>query len=135
MVCQSLGRFKPGLTRHRISSLGPDGKWPDDEVDYTTGCEARRANWPAQEHWQRIRMFLFNLFLFLFNLVNIVVMSGAWHGGLGGGGQYVKDAGLEDAISSAMNYWFSRDVGTDVACLNRGGTSACPCSNPEDTLW
>ena len=29
----------------RLSTLGEDGKWPDSEVDYTTGCDARRANW------------------------------------------------------------------------------------------
>lgn len=43
------------MPKHRLSTLGPDGKWPDSEVDYTTGCTARRANWPAQTHWQRIR--------------------------------------------------------------------------------
>lgn len=69
------------------------------------------------------------------NLANLVVMAGAWHGGLEGGEEYVKDAVLQDAISSAMDYWFGRDIGTNVACLNHGGTSACPCSNPGDTLW
>lgn len=29
-----------------------NGTWTD--VDYTTGCTARRANWPAQQHFQRI---------------------------------------------------------------------------------
>jgi len=38
-----------------MDSLGSDGKWLDSEVDYTTGCAARRANWPAEEHWQRAR--------------------------------------------------------------------------------
>jgi hypothetical protein len=52
MVC-----LKRGLTRYRVSSLGADGKWPDNEVDYTTGCDARPANWPAEKRWQRIRMF------------------------------------------------------------------------------
>jgi hypothetical protein len=44
-------------TTFRLSSLGSDGKWPDSEVDYTTGCAARRANWPAQDHWLRICEF------------------------------------------------------------------------------
>ena len=39
---------------HRLSTLGPNGKWPDSEINYTTGCDAQRANWPAQVHWQRI---------------------------------------------------------------------------------
>jgi len=33
--------------------MDSSGKWPD--VDYTTGCDARRANWPAQIHWTRLR--------------------------------------------------------------------------------
>lgn len=28
------------------------GTWMD--VDYTSGCTARRANWPAQQHFNRI---------------------------------------------------------------------------------
>ena len=71
----------------------------------------------------------------LFNLANIVVMAGAWHGGLKGGEQYVKDEALQGAILTAMNYWFGRDIGTNVACLDFGGTPACPCSNPGNTLW
>ena len=30
-----------------------NGTWGD--VDYTAGCSARRANWPAQQHFVRIR--------------------------------------------------------------------------------
>ncbi|KAF8973958.1 polysaccharide lyase family 8 protein [Flammula alnicola] len=100
-----------------LSTLGPDGKWPDSEVDYTTGCAARRANWPAETHWSRI-----------------LIMAGAWHGGLAGGEQFVKDPNLKAAISNAMDYWFGRDF-TNPACLYSGGTSACPCSNPDNSLW
>lgn len=72
-----------------LSSLGQDGKWPDSEVDYTTGCAARRANWPAQDHWQRI-----------------VVMAAAWHGGLESAEQFgfVNDNVTRTAISRAMDY-------------------------------
>ncbi|KAH9486902.1 Hyaluronate lyase [Psilocybe cubensis] len=100
-----------------LSTLGSDGKWPDNEVDYTTGCPARRANWPAQTHWQRI-----------------LVMAAAWHGGLAGGDQFVQDSTLRAAISSAMDYWFGRDF-TNPACLDSGGTPACPCDNPDNSLW
>jgi hypothetical protein len=41
----------------RLQTLGPDGSWPASEIDYTTGCPARRANWPASNHWARIRMY------------------------------------------------------------------------------
>ncbi|KDR85027.1 hypothetical protein GALMADRAFT_52424 [Galerina marginata CBS 339.88] len=100
-----------------LSTLGSNGKWPDSEVDYTTGCPARRANWPAQTHWQRL-----------------LVMAGAWHGGLSGGDQFVKDPTLKAAISSAMDYWFGRDF-TNPACLDSGGTPACPCTNSDNSLW
>ncbi|KIJ68409.1 polysaccharide lyase family 8 protein [Hydnomerulius pinastri MD-312] len=98
-----------------IADLGPDGKWPDSEVNYATGCDAQRANWPAQEHWQRIS-----------------TMAAAWHGGLNGGEQYVNDNATLAAISLAMDYWFENDF-TDPSCLDSGGTPACPCGTPG--LW
>ncbi|PPR06899.1 hypothetical protein CVT24_011589 [Panaeolus cyanescens] len=107
-----------GLTiSNRLSSLDSSGKWPDSEVDYTTGCDARRANWPAQTHWQRI-----------------LIMAGAWYGGIKGADQLRNDTTLLNGISSSMNYWFNRDF-TNVACLDAGGTSSCPCSNPDNSLW
>jgi hypothetical protein len=39
----------------RLQTLGPAGSWPASEIDYTTGCPAQRANWPASDHWARIR--------------------------------------------------------------------------------
>lgn len=39
---------------YRLSTLGADGRWPASEVDYTRGCGARRANWPATGHWFRV---------------------------------------------------------------------------------
>lgn len=124
------------IDQSRLSSLGPDGKWPDNEVDYTTGCAARRANWPAQEHWQRIRQSLEIIVNLNLNthLSPPVVMAAAWHGGLFGTDQYVKDSVIRAAISSAMNYWFSRDF-TNLACLASGGTASCPCTNSGNSLW
>ncbi|EAU93014.2 chondroitin AC lyase [Coprinopsis cinerea okayama7 len=112
------GVHKWELARCRLDSLDNlTGKWPDTEVDYTTGCGARRANWPAQAHWQRI-----------------LVMSGAWHGGYRGAEQWVKDERLRTTIGRAMEYWFSRDI-TNVDCLDWGGTPRCPCDNVDDSLW
>ena len=51
------------LIKPRMQSLDSNGKWPD--VDYTTGCDARRASWPAQSHWSRLGMLLSKL-LFMF---------------------------------------------------------------------
>ncbi|KAF9481396.1 polysaccharide lyase family 8 protein [Pholiota conissans] len=100
-----------------LATLGSNGKWPDSEINYTTGCDAQRANWPAQTHWSRI-----------------LTMAAAWHGGLVGDDQFVKDPSLRADISSAMGYWFGRDF-TNPGCLDSGGTPACPCTNPDNSLW
>ncbi|KAG6888061.1 hypothetical protein C0992_009752 [Termitomyces sp. T32_za158] len=102
-----------------LLSLDEKGKWPESEVDYTTGCKARRANWPAQEHWRRI-----------------VLMAAAWHGGLNGSEKYVKNENLRSKTSVAIDYWYNRDF-TDEACLDSGGKrgSTCTCENPENLLW
>jgi hypothetical protein len=47
----------------RLQTLGPDGSWPASEIDYTTGCSAQRANWPASSHWARIRTYTSQLIL------------------------------------------------------------------------
>ncbi|TCD71497.1 hypothetical protein EIP91_008878 [Steccherinum ochraceum] len=98
-----------------MSTLGPDGKWPDSEIDYTTGCKAQSANWPASFHWVRIEN-----------------MAAAWHGGFDDAGQLTNSKDLGSKISSAMDYWFSQDF-TDPACLVGGGSGGCGCSTPG--LW
>ncbi|TEB06349.1 polysaccharide lyase family 8 protein [Coprinellus micaceus] len=100
-----------------LNSLNEDGQWPQSEVDLTTGCEARRANWPAQQHWRRI-----------------VVMAAAWHGGLDNSQQWYQSGELLNATRKAMGYWFGRDFKND-ACLDNGGKAACPCDNPDNSLW
>ncbi|KAL0571727.1 hypothetical protein V5O48_010235 [Marasmius crinis-equi] len=97
-----------------LSTLGPDGKWSD--VDYATGCAAQRANWPAQVHWTRLGM------------------ASAWHGGLPDSDKYVKNATFASIISTSMNWWFDRDF-KNPACLTKGGKSACPCDEGDQTLW
>ncbi|KAI0752805.1 polysaccharide lyase family 8 protein [Daedaleopsis nitida] len=103
----------------RLSTLGDDGKWPDSEVDYTTGCPARRANWPARDHW-----------------VRIAGMAAAWHGGVDGSQSFVNSSTVLDAISRAMDYWFMNDF-TNPNCLDSGGLDACPCGTPGfwNTNW
>ncbi|KAJ7293615.1 polysaccharide lyase family 8 protein [Mycena rebaudengoi] len=96
-----------------IATLQSNGQWPD--VNYATGCDAQRANWPAQIHWNKIS-----------------AMAAAWHGGLTGAEKYVQDPALRANISLAMNYWFSNDF-TNPACIDSGGTSTCPCGTPG--LW
>ncbi|KAH9037249.1 polysaccharide lyase family 8 protein [Lactarius pseudohatsudake] len=102
-----------------LQTLGSDGSWPPSEINYATGCPAQRANWPASFHWTRI-----------------LTLSAAWHGGLNGTEEYVGSPALASAISSAMNFWFSRDF-TVPGCLDQGGTSICPCDTPGfwNTNW
>jgi hypothetical protein len=47
-----LVRLSSQIDLVRLSTLERDGKWSG--IDYATGCSARRANWPAQDHWTRI---------------------------------------------------------------------------------
>ncbi|KAA1468236.1 polysaccharide lyase family 8 protein [Dentipellis sp. KUC8613] len=102
-----------------LSSLGSNGKWPDSEVDYTTGCDAQTGSWPAQQHWKRISTF-----------------AAAWHGGLKGASQWVKSTQIRQATSLAMGYWFENDF-TDPSCLDSGGDASCPCGTPGfwNTNW
>lgn len=95
-----------------LASLGEDGRWPDDEINYTAGCDAQRSSWPAQQHWRRIDTF-----------------AAAYHGGFKNALQYADDPGIRASISLAMTYWFSNDF-DNVACLDAGGTDACPCGTP-----
>ncbi|VDB88720.1 unnamed protein product [Peniophora sp. CBMAI 1063] len=99
-----------------LDTLSPEGTWPD--VDYTTGCPAQRANWPAEVHWERI-----------------VTLAAAWKGGLPGGDQWVGDEDLESGFLSAMDYWFDNDFNA-TDCLAFGGNATygnCPCGTPG--LW
>jgi len=111
--------------------------WPASEVDLTTGCNARRANWPAQIHWIRIRKL---------NVTGchpcdpdlratlLVTMAAAYHGGIPipDGDAYVNDPTVLDALGRAMDYWFTNDY-TNDACLEYGGLAQCPCGTPG--LW
>ncbi|KAG8693994.1 hypothetical protein FRC09_010133 [Ceratobasidium sp. 395] len=102
-------------------TLRPDGTWPD--VDYKTGCDAQRANWPAGVgHW-----------------TGVLAMTAAYHGGTGRPDleKYVKSPTLRAKITSALGYWFANDFSTigNGACLDDGGKAGglCPCGTPG--LW
>ncbi|CAE6462377.1 unnamed protein product [Rhizoctonia solani] len=100
-----------------LSTIQENGTWAD--VDYTTGCTARRANWPASVHWARI-----------------LAMSGAYYGSPQAQG-YAKSPELRLAIARAMEFWFANDFSTigNGACLDGGGLEGdlCPCGTAG--LW
>lgn len=113
----------PANVQSWLDTIDASGKWPDTEINYATGCDARRANWPAQWHWQRL-----------------LVMSAAWHGGLSFGWegveQWVGSEELRGAVEKGTQWWFDRDY-DGVGCLQDGGTAACPCGTPGmwNTNW
>ncbi|KAF8748414.1 Polysaccharide lyase family 8, N terminal alpha-helical domain [Rhizoctonia solani] len=98
-----------------ISSLQPNGTWAD--VNYASGCTARRASWPAGDHWTRI-----------------VEMATAYSGKIP---EYKGDPSLRSAIRLAMEFWFANEMSTigDGTCMDREffPTSNCPCGTPG--LW
>ncbi|KAF7311049.1 Polysaccharide lyase family 8 protein [Mycena chlorophos] len=96
-----------------LTTQEANGQWPD--VDYTTGCTAQQANWPAELHLSRLS-----------------TLAGAWHGDLPGAEQYSQDADVLNAAKLAMDWWFDNDM-TNDACLDQGGKAACPCGTPG--LW
>ncbi|KAH8826605.1 polysaccharide lyase family 8 protein [Flagelloscypha sp. PMI_526] len=83
-----------------LSTLGADGKWPDNEVNYATQCAAQRANWPAFNHA---------------------------YAGIPGVDEWVKSDKLQAAISIAMDWWFQRDFNANPQCQDNGGGALCPC--------
>ncbi|KAL1717893.1 polysaccharide lyase family 8 protein [Schizophyllum commune] len=122
-IAAIVGSQSTGSVGSWISSLDRgQGKWPDSQINYATGCNAQRANWPALNHWNRI-----------------VAMTAAWHGGAPKqDSKWVKNKDLRSAISSAMGYWFSHDYKND-ACVNGDfhGKNECPCGTPGfwNTNW
>ncbi|KIO31812.1 hypothetical protein M407DRAFT_217909 [Tulasnella calospora MUT 4182] len=104
-----------------LDTVAADGTWPD--VDYTSGCPARRANWPAQVHW-----------------LHIIPLAAAYTGALpkpedalaSQWKHYVGNPEVKQVLDKAMNWWFDRDYKVG-ACVDQGGTAKCPCST--DGLW
>ncbi|ETR98059.1 polysaccharide lyase family 8 protein [Trichoderma reesei RUT C-30] len=99
-----------------LSSQKDDGTWSD--VNYLSGCPAQRANWPIQEHWNRLITFGA-----AWSGVNPVVSS-----------SWAKDPKLLAAVQKGLDYWFSNDY-TPADCMGDGGDASkgCPCGTPG--LW
>ncbi|KAI8065690.1 galactose mutarotase-like domain-containing protein [Gongronella butleri] len=94
-----------------VSSLGSNGQWSD--IDYTSGCDGRRASWPAIGHWSRLQSMAYSFYS-------------------------NNDANMLSKIQLAMDYWFSNDYTSDD-CIANGGLSnaTCPCGTPGfwNTNW
>ncbi|KAL7936407.1 polysaccharide lyase family 8 protein [Trichoderma chlorosporum] len=99
-----------------LSSQKSDGTWSD--VNYLSGCPAQRANWPIQEHWNRL-----------------ITFGAAWSGvNPAVSSSWAKDPKLLAAVQKGLDYWFSNDY-TPADCMGDGGdaTKECPCGTPG--LW
>jgi len=96
------------------------------------GCDAQRANWPARDHWVRIGPSVCSSLSSSYDGLLPVTMSAAWHGGLSDAEQWAGNSDLRQAITLAVDFWFSRDF-IDPSCLDFGGESECPCGTPG--LW
>ncbi|KAI8646698.1 chondroitin AC/alginate lyase, partial [Parasitella parasitica] len=90
------------------SSLKSTGTWSD--VDYSVGCDARVASWPAQTHLGRTR-----------------ALAAAY-------AKTPTDSTLLAKAILALDYWLDNDF-TSSDCIDWGGKSAgdCPCGTPG--LW
>ncbi|KAJ4144516.1 hypothetical protein LMH87_003397 [Akanthomyces muscarius] len=105
-----------GSIQKWIDTQRPDGTWAD--VNYLSGCPARRANWPIQDHWNRI-----------------ITLAAAWGGNsLIADQKWTNSTKAWDAISMGLDYWFKTDY-KPAACIGDGGnaTLGCPCGTPG--LW
>ncbi|OAQ96867.1 hypothetical protein LLEC1_07262 [Akanthomyces lecanii] len=99
-----------------IDAQKPDGTWPD--VNYLSGCPAQHANWPIQDHWNRI-----------------ITLAAAWRGNSSiADPKWTNSTRAWDAISMGLDYWFKNDY-KPAACLGDGGNPklGCPCGTPG--LW
>ncbi|WVQ70638.1 hypothetical protein IAR50_000158 [Cryptococcus sp. DSM 104548] len=93
-----------------------DGIW--DDVDYTSGCEAQRANWPIQTHWTRLMTF-----------------AAAWSGLNPTVPQdYSNNPKLLSAVQAGLDFWAANDYNS-TDCIGNGGIAnySCPCGTPG--LW
>ncbi|KAI8061422.1 chondroitin AC/alginate lyase [Gongronella butleri] len=82
-----------------------------EDIDYSAGCAARAANWPARDHLERVE-----------------IMAARWYD------DQENQHHLLDQIHAALDYWFQHDF-AEPDCLMSGGVAYknCPCGTPG--LW
>ncbi|KAG8892478.1 hypothetical protein FRC00_011991, partial [Tulasnella sp. 408] len=106
----------------------PNGQFTD--VNYATGCSAQRSNWPAQQHWTRLRPIAAAY-------SDLVPHSSSLN--QKPPKQFANNATVKQDLDLAMNWWFANDF-NETSCLDKGGLShpgTCPCSTPGmwNTNW
>jgi hypothetical protein len=68
-----------------------------------SGTSRRRANWPIQEHWNRV-----------------ISLAAVYTGLAPSSSSQAGDASLLSAASKGMDYWFANDYTSDD-CIGSGG--------------
>ncbi|KAI8334254.1 chondroitin AC/alginate lyase [Chlamydoabsidia padenii] len=111
VILTNKNKITVSVSQHYIPdwklSLNESGVWPD--VDYTSGCSARKAYWPARKHLERLES-----------------MASVWYS------QKEDDDDLLSKILLGLNYWFKHDF-NEKSCVMLPGTGQCPCGTPG--LW
>ncbi|KAG8871882.1 hypothetical protein FRB97_008236 [Tulasnella sp. 331] len=99
------------------------------DVDYTFGCPARRANWPAQIHWQHT-LSLAAAYVDAYPHTKSLTQKEPH--------DFVGNATVKAVTDLALNLWFEDDF-TQIDCLDHGGDPGrnCPCGTPGfwNTNW
>ncbi|BEJ10825.1 hypothetical protein CspHIS471_0102470 [Cutaneotrichosporon sp. HIS471] len=94
-----------------LETQSAEGIWSD--LDYSIGCDARRANWPIQLHW-----------------IRVIALASAWSGlNPNAPAEYNGNEALLSAALKGMDWWFERDY-TNPGCTAEGGKAPCPCGTP-----
>ncbi|ORX62091.1 galactose mutarotase-like protein [Hesseltinella vesiculosa] len=107
-IVVNLHRSKFDLVSTWQQRMNRSSLW--DDIDYTSGCAARAANWPARGHLERLE-----------------IMAAYWH-------ESPNTPKLLDQIHAGLDYWFSHDFQQQDCFMNGGQAHKnCPCGTPG--LW
>ncbi|KAG8950420.1 hypothetical protein FRC04_007435 [Tulasnella sp. 424] len=125
---QKISYIVDTLTGKNSGSIGkwlateePNGQFTD--VNYASGCDAQRSNWPAQQHWTRLRPIAAAY-------SDLVPHSSSLN--QKPPKQFAYNDTVKQDLDLAMNWWFSNDF-DETTCLDKGGLSHpgnCPCGTP-----
>ncbi|KIO26606.1 polysaccharide lyase family 8 protein, partial [Tulasnella calospora MUT 4182] len=104
----------------RLNNFTATDQFPD--VNYTTGCDAQRANWPAQTHWLHTLPLAAAYTDVLPHSVNLTENPPY---------DFVGNETVADVLNRAMNWWYQNDF-TNDDCIDLGGmpNGTCACGTP-----
>ncbi|KIO26601.1 polysaccharide lyase family 8 protein [Tulasnella calospora MUT 4182] len=114
------GKNSGSITKY-LDTEQPNGQFTD--VNYASGCNAQRSNWPAQQHWTRLRPIAAAYSDLVPHSSSLSQKPPK---------QFSNNATVKQDLDLAMNWWFSNDF-NETSCLDKGGLShpgTCPCSTP-----